>query len=77
MQRTCPLELQSNSVKFGQFVRELLEEQLRAGNVPLIEFSQRTYCFESMQVRGLAVGRRGLLSLLQPEAREVLVQEFE
>jgi hypothetical protein len=63
---------------------------LKEGKVPMIDFEERTYTFEGGKgpvagahgggtaggVRGLNLGRRGLLNLIQDQ-REIIIQEFE
>ena len=74
----CQLEIQTCSIKFGQFAREALKEALNQQRVPMIEFDERTYQFDSngKSIHSLRVGRRGLLNLIHDQ-KEILVQEFE
>ena len=77
-EEVCQLDIQTCSIKFGHFAREALKNAINEGRVPMIEFDERTYNFESngKSIQSLRVGSRGLLNIIQDQ-REILVQEFE
>ena len=59
-------------MKFGQFSRDAFEQAAKQERVFIASFDERAYTFESKQLHGLRMGRRGLLSLVQDQ-REVLI----
>jgi len=59
-------------MKFGSFAREALQAASLDGRVPIIEMDERSHSIESKNVKGLAMGSRGLLSMIQ-DTREVLI----
>jgi hypothetical protein len=61
-------------MKFGHYAREALKSAINEGRVPMIEFDERTYHFESngKSIQNLRLGSRGLLNILQDQ-REILV----
>ena len=65
-------------MKFGQFAREALQEAIKDGRVMAVDWQERRYVYAHTGnvVKGLAVGRRGLYTMVQ-DSREVIVQEFE
>ena len=74
--KTLQLEMQTCSIKFGQFAREALKLAMSEGRVPIIEFDERIHQYgdglTKVHIHSMNLGRRGLLNLIQDQ-REVLI----
>ncbi|CDW83287.1 UNKNOWN [Stylonychia lemnae] len=61
------------SFKFGIFAREQLQKSLNQGRVPMIEFDERCFKFQSKNIHSLRAGSRGLFNVIQ-DTRDLIVR---